>query len=54
MGEFIREKPYEIQHKAIYGALGSFPQIQGVPDASFDDIKDMFKALSDETAYPGL
>ncbi len=54
MGEFIREKTYEIQHKAIYGALGSSPQMKGVPDASFDDIKNMLKALSDETAYPGL
>lgn len=54
MGEFVREKPYELQHKAVYGNLGSTPQMLGVPNASFDDIKNMFIALSDVTEYPDL
>ena len=54
MGEFIREKPYEIQHKAVYGALGSSPMMTGVADATFTDILNMFAALSNTTNYPDL
>ena len=54
MGEFIREKPYEIQHKAVYGALGSSPMMTGVADATFSDILNMFAALSNATNYPDL
>lgn len=54
MGEFAREKPYELQHKARYGNLGSEPQMLGVPYASQDDIKNLLKALSDKVNYPDL
>ncbi len=54
MGEFVREKPYELQHKAVYGNLGSSPAMLGVNDATQDDIKNMFAALSDAVAYPDL
>ncbi len=52
IGEFVREKPYELQHKAVYGNLGS--SMSGVNNASLDDIKNMFIALSDVAAYPDL
>jgi mono/diheme cytochrome c family protein len=54
IGEFVREKPYELQHKAVYGNLGSSPDMLGVNSANIDDIKNMFLALSDTTAYPDL
>ena len=54
MGEFVREKPYELQHKAVYGNLGSTPPMLGVNSATMDDIRNMFLALSDTTAYPDL
>ena len=54
MGQFAREKPYEMQHKARYGNLGSTPQMPGVADATLDDIKNMFKALADTEAFPDL
>jgi thiosulfate dehydrogenase len=54
MGEFVREKPYELQHKAVHGNLGSNPQMLGVGNATLDDIKNMFFALSDATEYPDL
>lgn len=54
MGEFAREKPYEMQHKSRFGNLGSDPPMLGVPSASFDDIKNMLKALSDPVNYPDL
>jgi hypothetical protein len=52
MGEFAREKTYEMQHKAVYGNLGS--SMGGTNDATMDDIKNMLKALSDPVAYPDL
>lgn len=52
MGEFAREKPYEMQHKAIHGNLGS--SMAGTTDATLADIKNMFKALSDPVTYPDL
>lgn len=54
MGEFVREKPYELQHKAVYGNLGSTPPMLGINSATMDDIRNMFLALSDKTAYPDL
>jgi len=54
MGEFAREKPYEMQHKSRYGNLGSSPKMLGVPTATLSDIKNMLKALSDPTAFPDL
>ncbi len=54
IGEFVREKPYEIQHKAVYGALGTTPAMSGIATASRDDIKNMFAALANTEAYPDL
>jgi mono/diheme cytochrome c family protein len=54
MGEFVREKPYELQHKAVYGNLGSTPAMSGVANATLEDIKNMFAALADTEAYPDL
>lgn len=52
MGEFAREKTYEMQHKAVYGNLGS--SMSGTNDATLTDIKNMLKALSDPVTYPDL
>ncbi len=52
MGEFAREKTYEMQHKSVYGNLGS--SMGGTNDATLDDIKNMLKALSDPVTYPDL
>ena len=52
MGEFAREKTYEMQHKAVYGNLGS--SMGGTNDATLTDIKNMLKALSDPLMYPDL
>ena len=52
MGQFAREKTYEIQHKSRYGTLGS--SMAGTPTATVDDIKNMLKALADPTKYPDL
>ena len=52
IGEFVREKPYELQHKTVYGNLGS--TMSGTNDASQDDVKNMFAALSDVSNYPDL
>ncbi len=54
MGEFAREKPYEMQHKARFGNLGSSPEMLGKSDATLEDIKNMFKALGDPVNYPDL
>ncbi len=54
MGEFAREKPYEMQHKARFGNLGSNPKMLGAGDVSLVDIKNMLKALADVTNYPDL
>ncbi|MDH5381637.1 MAG: c-type cytochrome [Cyclobacteriaceae bacterium] len=54
MGQFARDKPYELQHKARFGNLGSTPAMLGTGDVSITDIKNMMKALSDPTAYPSL
>jgi mono/diheme cytochrome c family protein len=52
MGEFAREKTYEMQHKSVYGNLGS--SMGGTNDATLTDIKNMLKALSDPIKYPDL
>ena len=54
IGEFVREKPYELQHKTVYGNLGSTPSMSGVSDATLNDVKNMFAALADSEAYPDL
>ncbi len=52
LGEYGRLKPYEIQHQARNGHLGSV--MMGATDASVTDIKNMLKALQDEAKYPNL
>jgi cytochrome c2 len=54
MGEFAREKPYEMQHKARFGNLGSTPEMLGTGDVPLVDIKNMLKALADASNYPDL
>jgi len=55
MGEFARAKPYELQHKAVYGNLGSsMASTASTEAASSTDIKNMLKALSDPVAFPDL
>ena len=54
MGEFAREKPYELQHKTRFGNLGSTPQMLGTGNVPLVDIKNMFKALADAANYPDL
>lgn len=54
MGQFARTKPYELQHKARFGNLGSSPEMLGVNDATLNDIKNLLKALSNSTKYPNL
>ena len=52
LGEFARGGPHETQHKAKNGHPGS--NMVGLPDATITDIKNLFKALADETKYPAL
>jgi len=52
LGEYGRLKPYEVQHQARNGHLGSV--MMGATDASITDIKNMLKALQDVTKYPNL
>jgi len=54
MGEFAREKPYEMQHKTRFGNLGSSPEMLGTGDVPLEDIKNMFKALANPANYPDL
>lgn len=51
VGGHVRAKPYEDQHKVRFGHLGSaMGPVLG--NASIDDIKDLFKALSNAQKYP--
>ena len=54
IGEFTRNKPYEIQHKSVYGNLGSTPAMLGINDATLNNISDMMYALTDTLVYPNL
>ena len=54
MGQFAREKPYEMQHKTRFGNLGSSPEMLGTGDVSLEEIKNMLKALADPVKYPDL
>jgi len=49
VGSFIREKAYEAQHKLKFGQLGS---AMGSLVTDTEELKDLFKALSDDTKYP--
>ena len=52
VGYFAREKSYELQHKTKYGQLGSNMGPTD-PTTTLDEMRDLYKALSDETAFPG-
>lgn len=49
MGRFAKEKPYELQIKVVSGQLGT---AMGHTPTTFDEMKDLLKALSDESKYP--
>ncbi len=49
VGSHVRGKPNEDQHKVKFGQLGTL-MINILTDV--DDIKDVYKALTDETKYP--
>lgn len=49
-GEFTRKKPNEVQHKVKYGQLGS--GMIGDFGITLAQMKDLYKALADETAFP--
>jgi mono/diheme cytochrome c family protein len=50
VGGFTRAKPYEVQQKVQYGQLGS--SMAGEFDMTIDQMRDLYKALSDESNYP--
>ncbi|NCP84745.1 MAG: cytochrome c [Bacteroidetes bacterium] len=50
VGQFTRKKPNEVQHKVKYGQLGS-PMV-GEFNISLEQMKDLYKALSNETDFP--
>lgn len=49
IGSFIRHKPNEAQHKIKFGQLGSAMESQVT---ELQDMKDLYKALTDDTKYP--
>jgi len=49
VGSFIRAKPNEGQHKIKFGQLGS---LMGSFVTNNEDMKDLYKALSDTIKYP--
>ena len=51
VGSFLRAKPYELQHKVKFGQPGSSP-FMGSLLTDINDIKDVYKALTNETNYP--
>lgn len=50
LGQYGRLKPYELQHQAVSGHLGS--PMMGVNDATVTDVKNLLKALQNTTKYP--
>jgi len=50
LGKFARSKPNEVQHKVMYGQLGSI--MIGQMTMSLAQMKDLYKALADTTAFP--
>lgn len=49
MGKFAKEKPYELGIKIQSGQLGT---IMGATPITFEDMKNLLKALDNETKYP--
>jgi mono/diheme cytochrome c family protein len=50
VGSFFRQKSNEAQHKVKFGQLGT--QMLNLGITSVDDMKDLYKAMADETMYP--
>ncbi|NOU48011.1 MAG: c-type cytochrome [Bacteroidales bacterium] len=50
VGKFTRKKPNEVHHKVKYGQLGSL--MLGNFTMTEANMKDLYKALSDETNFP--
>lgn len=51
-GQFLRSKPNEVQQKVKFGTLGS--AMVGHFDITLTQMKDLYKALADTTAFPDL
>lgn len=51
IGAFVREKTYEIQHKAVSGQLGTS---MGPSPATLEEMKGFLKYASDLVAFPDL
>lgn len=49
MGRFAKEKPYELGIKTQSGQLGT---AMGATPVTFEEMKNLLKALDDETKYP--
>ncbi|OGC93696.1 MAG: hypothetical protein A2W25_06245 [candidate division Zixibacteria bacterium RBG_16_53_22] len=49
VGRHLREKPNEDQHKIKFGQLGS---IMGSQVTDENEMKDLYRALTDQTRYP--
>lgn len=50
VGEFVRKKPYEIQHKVVSGQVGT---IMAPTPTTLDELKGMFKLISsDPISFP--
>lgn len=52
VGQFLRNKPNEVQQKVKFGALGT--AMPGHFDITVAQMKDLYKALTDTTAFPDL
>lgn len=50
VGQFTRKKANEVQHKVHYGQLGS--TMGGEFDITVSQMKDLYKALANETDFP--
>jgi len=53
VGGFVRDKPNETQHKVKFGQPGSSPPM-GTVVSDLNEIKDLYKALTNATTYPDL
>jgi len=51
IGQFARNKPYEIQHKAVSGQLGTS---MGPTPTSFEEMLGFLKAATNPETFPDL
>ncbi|PKP26464.1 MAG: hypothetical protein CVU03_02690 [Bacteroidetes bacterium HGW-Bacteroidetes-2] len=49
LGKFTRSNPHEVQHKVVSGQLGSS---MGSTPTTLEEMKNLYKALSNQTVYP--